>query len=913
MKHQMKKNIAYMLTVILMAGTLSVPGVTVEAAETQHNIGDGNIVISECESGCEGHVITGDSLEYTVSVSGSHDITLQNVYIDVSADSKCAFMIADDNTGTIRITLVGDNYIASGGPYAGIQKNGTGNVGMLEITGTGNLQATGGNYNGTISKGEAGGAGIGGDINEYGTSNIVISGGTITATGGATAAGIGSGSGGLASDIVINGGSVSAFGGKDDLGLYVGAAGIGGGYGGTSSNIVINGGSLYAKSEGVDSIEAVFGYNINGNSSTEGREPVLPTNAEGKIVRLLKIDNPDQKTVVIDGKECDPNVHHGTTGNVLYAYLTEDKHTVEVGDEVTDYVYDKGQEAFLQEVTADMFSFEAPATLNYDGTEKAATVNSDITEGLVTLKYYDDEGNELSFTPTDVGTYKVKADVAAAGDYASATGISAEDWSFSITPAELSVTGVTAESKVYDKKTTVGITYVSLEGIVNADDVSVDVEGLYGVLPSSEVGSYREVTLPSLTLKGTKAGNYTLTQPISPVSVTVRINKAPTAPNKPAETLNVSRSTETVGAIDIGSLYEGWDWSDSDKTKALEEGTPVDATAVYIAGDKDNYETVETVVSILRSGCEHEEAEEIIVSANAIPGEKEPTCTETGVGHTICLKCHATMRSVVEIPALGHTGGVATCEALAQCTRCENTYGEKDPNQHSGRTKVVGKTEATCISAGHTGNVCCQECGEIVSAGSATRAKGHKWNNGVVSPKPTAMKTGIKKYTCNVCGATKTEVLAALGAPAKGTIDIDDTGAAEYKVTKAGLKGGTVEYVAPKKKTASVVIPDTVTMDGIVYKVTSIASNAFKGNKILKKITIGKNVTKIGANAFNGCKKLKTITFKTTKLKTNTVGKNAFKGINAKATIKVPKKKLNAYKKILKKRGVGSKVKFKKA
>ncbi|MBQ6843787.1 MAG: leucine-rich repeat protein [Agathobacter sp.] len=67
-------------------------------------------------------------------------------------------------------------------------------------------------------------------------------------------------------------------------------------------------------------------------------------------------------------------------------------------------------------------------------------------------------------------------------------------------------------------------------------------------------------------------------------------------------------------------------------------------------------------------------------------------------------------------------------------------------------------------------------------------------------------------------------------------------------------------------------------------------------------------VTKIDKQAFYGCKKLKTITIKSTKLKT--VGKNALKGINSKATIKVPKSKLSAYKKLLKGKGQGSKVKI---
>jgi hypothetical protein len=94
-------------------------------------------------------------------------------------------------------------------------------------------------------------------------------------------------------------------------------------------------------------------------------------------------------------------------------------------------------------------------------------------------------------------------------------------------------------------------------------------------------------------------------------------------------------------------------------------------------------------------------------------------------------------------------------------------------------------------------------------------------------------------------------------------------------------------------------------VNGITYKVTSIANNAFKGNKKLTKVTIGKNVTKIGKNAFSGCKNLKKITITAGNLKT--ISKNAFKGINKKATItlKGAKKAKTALKKKLKKSSVG--------
>lgn len=103
----------------------------------------------------------------------------------------------------------------------------------LVISGSGELTANGG----------YGGAGIGGDKGND-SSNITISGGTVTATGGEEAAGIGGGSwsndrGGNGQNITISGGTVTAKGGK-----Y--GTGIGGGLRGNGKNIIISGGTVNA-------------------------------------------------------------------------------------------------------------------------------------------------------------------------------------------------------------------------------------------------------------------------------------------------------------------------------------------------------------------------------------------------------------------------------------------------------------------------------------------------------------------------------------------------------------------------------------------------------------------------------------------------------------------------------------------
>lgn len=94
--------------------------------------------------------------------------------------------------------------------------------------------------------------------------------------------------------------------------------------------------------------------------------------------------------------------------------------------------------------------------------------------------------------------------------------------------------------------------------------------------------------------------------------------------------------------------------------------------------------------------------------------------------------------------------------------------------------------------------------------------------------------------------------------------------------------------------------------------VTTINEKAFYQCTALTKITIPAKVNKIGKQALQGCKKLKTITIKTTKLTSKNVGAKAFMGIHAKAAIKVPKSKIKAYRKLLKAKGIGSKVKVSK-
>ena len=140
----------------------------------------------------------------------------------------------------------------------------------------------------------------------------------------------------------------------------------------------------------------------------------------------------------------------------------------------------------------------------------------------------------------------------------------------------------------------------------------------------------------------------------------------------------------------------------------------------------------------------------------------------------------------------------------------------------------------------------------------------------------------------------------------KGTILTVPSKKIKVKVTSSSKKNPSVAVMKiTNKKAKKLTIPSTVKVGGVTYKVTAVASQAFKGNKNLTNVTIGRGIMKIGNEAFSGCKNLKKITVTAGKLKT--ISKNAFKGINKKATITVKgtKKAKTALKKQLKKKSIG--------
>ena len=188
----------------------------------------------------------------TVTIEAGNDkveVTLKDVNIDVSKQSKAAVSVTGSGNTTIK--LDGDNHLTGGN---GIYSN---SRGSLTISGDENdsLTAQGGDSrNGIYS--------VSGDV--------TISGGTVTATGGNSTSNYGSGGDGIHSgSLTISGGTVTATGGDS-----TGSNGLGGrGICSDSGGITISGGSTVTAnggngSSGRDGISSSSGVTVSDGTVT---------------------------------------------------------------------------------------------------------------------------------------------------------------------------------------------------------------------------------------------------------------------------------------------------------------------------------------------------------------------------------------------------------------------------------------------------------------------------------------------------------------------------------------------------------------------------------------------------------------------------------------------------------------------
>ena len=344
--------------------------------------------------------------------------------------------------------------------------------------------------------------------------------------------------------------------------------------------------------------------------------------------------------------------------------------------------------------------------------------------------------------------------------------------------------------------------------------------------------------------------------------------------------------------------------------------------------------------------CQKTETKKLEKTAHVteVVGAKESTCTTAGYsGDEVCKHCHEVIKKGHELALAQHQWGEwktttpASCthegEETRQCKNCQETETRKlkktdhdwsewktttKPScTHEGEetrqckncqktesrtlaktahnTEMVGAKAPSCTSEGYTGDEICKDCHAVVKKGHKLDKTAHQWSTWKTTTNPSYASEGEQTRQCSQCHQIETRKLNKLPLPKTGTKYT--VGGNQYTVLKAGLS---VRFskANPKAKTAT--IPNTITVDGISYKVTEIGANAFKNNKKVKKVTIGANVVKIANKAFNKCPSLRNVIIKTTLLTKKTASKKCFSKVHKKMVIKVPKKVKKSYAKIFK-------------
>lgn len=162
-----------------------------------------------------------------------------------------------------------------------------------------------------------------------------------------------------------------------------------------------------------------------------------------------------------------------------------------------------------------------------------------------------------------------------------------------ITAKALTVTGLTAIDRVYDGTTNVTLTGGELANVISGDDVSADMPKSGTVSDPDASETPKTVLFNEITLTGTDAGNYTLTQP----NVTVTISKATPElgtvsytgsiyPTTLKETVTLTSEATVAGSLKL------------DETGAFNTVGTAEYAYTFTPTDEVNYNAVHGTVSI---------------------------------------------------------------------------------------------------------------------------------------------------------------------------------------------------------------------------------------------------------------------------------------------------------------------------
>lgn len=147
---------------------------------------------------------------------------------------------------------------------------------------------------------------------------------------------------------------------------------------------------------------------------------------------------------------------------------------------------------------------------------------------------------------------------------------------------------------------------------------------------------------------------------------------------------------------------------------------------------------------------------------------KNIALTESASGAVVAAGSGTTIDNVANSAPGAAVTGSGTVKSVASDT--DVTVETKNTEvKNTGRSEITvtdAKGKETTVKPGTSTTVNKESASSSGSSGGSYTPPAqhtHTWNDGVVTTPATCTESGVKTYTCTVCGETKTEAIAALG------------------------------------------------------------------------------------------------------------------------------------------------------
>jgi trimeric autotransporter adhesin len=433
------------------------------------------------------------------------------------------------------------------------------------------------------------------------------------------------------------------------------------------------------------------------------------------------------------------------------------------------------------------------ATLDTSGAALVGVVPSD----AVAL---DSSGATGAFDSADIGTGKTVTisglvlSGADALDYVLTQPTTTAD----ITIGTLTVSGITAASKVYDGTTgaTLDTSGATLVGVVPGDAVTLDASGATGTFATKDVGTGKTVTIAGLTFSGADAGKYMLVQPTTTTDIT-------------AATLTVN------GITSANKVYDGTANAALDTGGAVLVGAvPGDAVALDVSGATGAFDTksVGTGKNVSVSGLSLTGADRgnyILTQPTTTADITAATLTVTGI--TAANKVYdGTTDATLDTSIAVLVGAVPGDDVTLDASGAAGTFDTKDV----GTAKTVS-VSGLSVTGADFGNYILTEPTTTADITAATlTVTGITAANKVYDGTTDAT---LDTSSATLVGAVAGDDVTLDASGATGTFDTKDVGTAKtVSVSGLSLTGADIgNYILTQPTTTADITAATLTVNGI--------------------------------------------------------------------------------------------------